>query len=70
MPSGAWKNARLAHASIHLRSGLAWDCEDLREGCAGMVATKRDSYKGEYSYVGIDTSPDASSGPGAGLPSR
>jgi dienelactone hydrolase len=55
---------------IHLRSGLAWDCEDLREGCAGMVATKRDSYKGEYSYLGIDTGPDASSGPGAGLPSR
>jgi dienelactone hydrolase len=55
---------------IHLRGGQAWDCEDLREACAGMTATKRDSYKGEYSYLAIDTGPDASSGPGAGLPSR
>ena len=60
----------LSRLDIHLRSGQAFDCEDLREGCAGMVATKRDRYSGEYSYLGIDTSPDASSGPGAGLPSR
>ncbi|HUA75261.1 MAG TPA: hypothetical protein VL988_10935 [Solirubrobacteraceae bacterium] len=55
---------------IHLRKGQAWDCEELRDGCAGMLATKRDSYKGEYSYLNIDTSPDATSGPGAGLPSH
>jgi dienelactone hydrolase len=60
----------LSRLDIHLRDGRSWDCEELREGCAGMVATKRDRYPGEYSYVGIDTSPDASSGPGAGLPSR
>ncbi|HLB20766.1 MAG TPA: hypothetical protein VK605_01545 [Solirubrobacteraceae bacterium] len=60
----------LSRLDIHLRSGEAWDCADLREGCAGMVATRRDRYPGEYSYLGIDTSADASSGPGAGLPSR
>ena len=55
---------------IHLRGGQPWGCEDLREGCAGMVASKRDRYAGEYSYATIDTSADASSGPGAGLPSH
>ncbi len=60
----------LSRLDIHLRSGQAFDCEDLREGCPGMLATKRDRYPGEYSYFGIDTSPDATSGPGAGLPSH
>jgi dienelactone hydrolase len=60
----------LSRLDMHLRSGEAWDCEDLREGCAGMVATRHDRYPGEYSYLGIDTSADAASGPGAGLPSR
>ncbi len=60
----------LSRLDIHLRSGEAWDCENMRDGCPGMVATKRDRYPGEYSYLGIDTSPDAAIGPGAGLPSR
>jgi dienelactone hydrolase len=61
----------LSRLDIHLRKGgQAWDCEDLREGCAGMVVTKRDTYKGEYSYLNIDTSADAANGPGAGLPSH
>jgi dienelactone hydrolase len=50
---------------IHLASGAAWDCEDLRDGCAGMVAN--DGYPGSYSYLAVDTSPDAVTGPGAGL---
>jgi dienelactone hydrolase len=60
----------LSRLDIHLHNGTAFDCEDMREGCAGMVPTRRDRFSGEYSYLGIDTSPDASSGPGAGLPSR
>jgi dienelactone hydrolase len=60
----------LSRLDIHLHNGEKWDCEDLRDGCGGMVLTKRDSFKGEYSYMGVDTSADASSGPGAGLPSR
>jgi dienelactone hydrolase len=60
----------LSRLDIHLHNGQAFDCEDLRDGCAGMVPTRRDRFSGEYSYLGIDTSPDASSGPGAGLPSR
>jgi dienelactone hydrolase len=50
---------------IHLASGAAWDCEDLRDGCPGMVAD--DGYPGSYSYLAVDTSPDAVTGPGAGL---
>ena len=60
----------LSRLDIHLQDGQAWDCEDLREGCPGMIATKHDRYSGEYSYLGVDTSPDTTSGPGAGLPSR
>ena len=60
----------LSRLDIHLRGGEAWSCEDMSEGCAGMIASKRDHYNGDYSYTSIDTSPDASSGPGAGLPSR
>ena len=60
----------LSRLDIHLRNGQAFDCEDMREGCPGMVPTKRDRFSGEYSYLGIDTSPDAATGPGAGLPSH
>jgi hypothetical protein len=42
---------------IHLAGGQRWDCEDLRDGCPGMVAD--DGYPGTYSYVAIDTRPDA-----------
>jgi dienelactone hydrolase len=52
---------------IHLSQGGHWDCEDLRDGCPGMVAN--DGYPGNYSYVAIDTSPDAVSGGGASLKS-
>jgi dienelactone hydrolase len=43
--------------SIRLAGGGRFDCEDLRVGCPGMVA--KDGYPGNYSYVGIDTTPDA-----------
>jgi hypothetical protein len=48
---------------IHLAGGQAWDCEDLRDGCPGMDAD--DGYHGVYSYLAIDTSPDAVTGPGS-----
>jgi dienelactone hydrolase len=43
---------------IGLANGQRFDCEDLRDGCAGM--TTNDGYPGSYSYVKIDTTPDAS----------
>jgi hypothetical protein len=36
-------------------------------GCAGMVPEADDGWPGNYSYIAIDTSPDASVGPGQGL---
>jgi dienelactone hydrolase len=41
---------------IHLPSGKVFDCENLRRGCRGM--TNNDGYRGAYSYLAIDTSPD------------
>ncbi len=52
---------------IGLTSGGRFDCEDLRDGCPGMVPTAGDGFNGDYSYVNIDTSPDAVRGPGAAL---
>jgi hypothetical protein len=52
---------------IHLANGKVWDCEDLRDGCAGMVPTSHDGYAGDYSYIKIDTTPDGVTGPGASL---
>ncbi len=49
----------LSRLDIHLRNGSKWDCEDLRDGCAGMVPASRDGYHGTYSYYAIDTSPDS-----------
>ena len=49
----------LSRLDIHLRRGGAFDCEDLREGCAGMVPTRRDGYRGSWSYFAVDTSPDS-----------
>ncbi len=49
---------------LHLSNGGHWDCEAIRDGCPGMV--KNDGYPGNYSYIAIDTSPDALTGPGAG----
>jgi hypothetical protein len=37
--------------------GGVFDCEDMREGCPGMVAN--DGYRRDYSYVAIDRSPDS-----------
>jgi dienelactone hydrolase len=53
---------------IHLASGTPWDCENLRDGCPGMVTN--DGYSGDYSYIKIDTTPDSASGGGAFLKSR
>lgn len=50
---------------IHRENGEAWDCEDLRKGCPGMVTN--DGFPGPYSYATVDTTPDATSGPGASL---
>jgi dienelactone hydrolase len=41
---------------IGLFGGGRFDCEDLRDGCPGMVSN--DGYPGNYSYLAIDTSPD------------
>jgi hypothetical protein len=50
---------------VHLHDGSVFDCEDLRDGCPGMVSG--DGYPGTYSYLAVDTSPDAVAGPGAAL---
>ena len=47
---------------IHLADGQRWDCEDLRDGCPGMVPAGQDGYTGNYSYINIDTSPDGTVG--------
>jgi len=52
---------------IHLANGQVWDCEDLRDGCPGMVPESQDGFPGTYSYLAIDTSPDAVTGTGAWL---
>ena len=39
---------------IHKQSGEAFDCENLRKGCPGMVTEKN---PGSYSYLATDTSP-------------
>jgi dienelactone hydrolase len=49
---------------IHLHSGSVFDCEDLRDGCPGLLSA--DGYRGSYSYIAIDTTRDATPGPGAG----
>jgi pimeloyl-ACP methyl ester carboxylesterase len=49
----------LSRLDIHLQSGTHWDCEDLRDGCPGMVRTAKDGFPGSYSYFAIDTSPDS-----------
>jgi dienelactone hydrolase len=48
---------------IRLASGQRFDCESLRDGCPGLVAN--DGYRGTYSYVALDTTPDAVRGPAA-----
>jgi dienelactone hydrolase len=41
---------------IHRNGGGTFACENLRNGCAGMVSN--DGFAGTYSYVTIDTTPD------------
>ncbi len=48
---------------IRLASGRRFDCENLRSGCPGLVTG--DGYPRAYSYVAIDTTPDALRGPAA-----
>jgi hypothetical protein len=50
---------------IHRARGGVFDCENLRDGCPGMVPASADGYRGTYSYVAIDTTPDNAAG---GLP--
>jgi dienelactone hydrolase len=52
---------------IHLAKGTKFDCEDLADGCAGMVPQSEDGYPGNYSYASIDTTPDSVAGPAAPL---
>lgn len=44
------------HLGTTTGSGTAFDCEDLRAGCAGQ--TSADGWPGDYSYVAIDTTAD------------
>jgi hypothetical protein len=41
--------------NVHLRGGGGFDCEDMRAGCAGLLA---DGQPPNYSYVLLETSPD------------
>jgi hypothetical protein len=52
---------------FHLANGSPYDCENLRDGCPGLVPTSQDGWPGDYSYVAIDTTPDSVTGPGAAL---
>jgi hypothetical protein len=45
-----------------LNDGRKVDCEGLRGGCAPL--SDGDGYRGEYSYLAIDTSPDGPATPG------
>ncbi|MGI8557607.1 MAG: hypothetical protein ACR2ND_04765 [Solirubrobacteraceae bacterium] len=48
-----------------LSGGAKYDCENLRDGCAGL--SDSDGYAGDYSYIAIDTPPDdAATGAPAG----
>ena len=43
------------------RRAAVLDCEDLRDGCAGMVPESADGFPGTYSYLKVDTAPTAAS---------
>lgn len=55
---------------VGLPGGGRSECEDLRDGCAGMVPQAGDGWPGDYSYVKIDTTPDAVHGAGAAVAGR
>jgi dienelactone hydrolase len=50
---------------FHASGGQPVDCEDLRDACSALSSD--DGWPGTYSYLAIDTSPDAVAGPGAPL---
>jgi dienelactone hydrolase len=50
---------------IHLADGTPYDCENLRDGCPGLVSD--DGYQGNYAYIDIDRTADAATGAGASL---
>jgi hypothetical protein len=52
---------------FHLSDGHAYDCENLRDGCAGLIPASQDGWSGNYSYINIDTSPDSTHGGGSTL---
>ena len=41
---------------IHRANGSKVSCANLRAGCSALTA--QDGFKGQYSYLGVDTSPD------------
>jgi len=43
---------------FHQSRNKVFDCENLRDGCPGMVSENQDGYAGPYSYLSVDTSPD------------
>ena len=53
----------LSRLDIHLANSTPVDCEDLRDGCAALMAN--DGVVGTYSYLATDTHTDALTGPGA-----
>jgi dienelactone hydrolase len=63
--SNAFSFYYYSRLDIRLAGGHRFDCEDLRDGCAGMVV--KDGYPANYSYIRIDTRPDAVRGPGRRL---
>jgi dienelactone hydrolase len=44
--------------NVRLASGVRFSCEDLRQGCPGLVTN--DGRPADYSYLAVDTSPDGS----------
>ena len=45
--------------SLTLAGGQHYDCENLRDGCSGQYAAAEDCGPAAYSFVAIDTAPDA-----------
>jgi dienelactone hydrolase len=52
---------------IGLARGGRFDCEEMRDGCPGMVPAASDGFSGTYAYASIDTTPDAVHGGGSAL---
>jgi dienelactone hydrolase len=52
---------------FHRAGGGVYDCENLRDGCPGLIPASQDGWSGDYSYIAIDTTHDSVTGPGAAL---